>query len=96
MNPLGLTPEKVELVREFVQRKLLRTDSGIDGILTKAVAAQLSASEVASTVIWQLRNPENAYLSKYMFANLISALDDLATRAQTLANQLREVEEKLK
>lgn len=95
MKPLGLTPEKVELVREFVQRKLLRTDSGIDGILTKAVAAQLSASEVASIVIWQLRAP-GAYLSKYMFANLISALDDLATRAQTLANQLREVEEKLK
>ena len=95
MNPLGLTPEKVELVREFVQRKLLRTDSGIDGILTKAVAAQLSASEVASIVIWQLCNPE-AYLSKYEFANLISNLDDLATRAQTLANQLREVEEKLK
>ena len=92
MNPLGLTPEKVELVREFVQRKLLRTDSGIDGILTKAVAAQLSASEVASVVIWQLRDPE-AYLSKYEFANLISNLDDLATRAQTLANQLREVEE---
>lgn len=95
MNPLGLTPEKVELVREFVQRKLLRTDSGIDGILTKAVAAQLSASEVADIVIWQLRDP-NAYLSKYMFANLISNLDDLATRAQTLANQLREVEEKMK
>ena len=95
MKPLGLTPEKVELVREFVQRKLLRTDSGIDGILTKAVAAQLSASEVASIVIWQLRDPD-AYLSKYVFTNLISNLDDLATSAQTLANQLREVEEKMK